>query len=258
MWSQVDSCDRLWVLDTGKVGDDQVCPPQLLSFSLRTNKILSQYKFPNDHVKSDSLFVTPVVDVRDGRVGDKCRNTFVYVADVTEFALIVYDLQNSRSWRISNKLFFPYPPYGTYHIAGHTFDLMDGILGLALSPPKANGDKILYFHSLASRVESWVPTSVIRWGNRLNFARAKCTRKEVIKHACWPVPAHEMPWNLSYLWSTQFYLSDVCICRKMENEIAIDCMLFLVSYQMSSLSINHISLFFYTYNHCSVKSRKSY
>lgn len=160
----MDSCDRLWVIDTGKVEEQQVCRPQLLSFSLQTNKLLTQYKFPKDQFEENSLFVTIAVDIRDTHNSDKCRNTFVYIADVTGFGLLVYDHRNSRSWRITNNLFYPYPPHGTFNIKGDTFDLMDGILGLALSPVKHDGDRILYFHSLASRVESWVPTSTIRWG----------------------------------------------------------------------------------------------
>ncbi|KYN07653.1 PREDICTED: protein yellow-like [Cyphomyrmex costatus] len=157
---QVDSCDRLWVIDTGKLEERQICRPQLLSFSLRTNKVLSQYKFPREQFMDNSLFVTLAVDIRN--TGDKCLNTFVYIADVTAYGLLVYDHRNSRSWRITNNLFYPYPAHGTFHIKGDTFDLMDGILGLALSPMKQDGDRILYFHSLASRVESWVPTSTIR------------------------------------------------------------------------------------------------
>ncbi|XP_011638273.1 protein yellow-like [Pogonomyrmex barbatus] len=157
---QVDSCDRLWVIDTGKLEERQICRPQLLSFSLQTNKVLSQYKFPKDQFKDDSLFVTIAVDIRNG--DDKCQDTFVYIADVTGFGLLVYDHRNFRSWRITNNLFYPYPAHGTFHINGDTFDLMDGILGLALSPMKQDGDRILYFHSLASRIESWVPTSIIR------------------------------------------------------------------------------------------------
>ncbi|KAL0104718.1 hypothetical protein PUN28_016387 [Cardiocondyla obscurior] len=157
---QVDSCDRLWVIDTGRSEEQQICSPQLLAFSLRTNKIITQYKIPKNQYEHDSLFVTVAVDIRD--VGDKCRDTFIYIADVTGFGLLVYDHRNSRSWRITNNLFFPYPPYGTYNIKGDEFDLMDGVIGLALSPIKQDGDRILYFHSLASRVESWVPTSTIR------------------------------------------------------------------------------------------------
>jgi len=154
----VDSCNRLWVLDTGKLAERQICRPQLLSFSLQTNKLMSQYKFPRGQFKDESLFVTLAVDIRD----DKCNEAHIYIADVSGFGLLVYDHRNFQSWRITNKLFYPYPPHGTFHIKGDTFDLMDGILGLALSPVKENGDRILYFHSLASRVEGWVSTSVIR------------------------------------------------------------------------------------------------
>ncbi|XP_035733690.1 uncharacterized protein LOC118446767 [Vespa mandarinia] len=156
----IDKCNRLWILDTGKVGNHQICRPQLHVFSLINNRLIHQYKFPRDQFKDTSLFVTPVVDIRD--TDDKCRNTFVYVADVTGFGLLVYDHTHNRSWRIENKLFFPYPPYGTFNINGDTFDLMDGIIALALGPIRSDGDRILYFHSLASKVESWVATSTIR------------------------------------------------------------------------------------------------
>nr|ARK19905.1 yellow-like protein [Ampulex compressa] len=155
---QVDKCGRLWVLDTGKHIEEQICPPQLLVFCLKSNKLLSQYKFSQDFYKDTSIFVTPIVDTR----GPKCQDTFVYIADVAGFALIVYDHNTGSAWKIVNNLFYPYPTDGTFHIHGDTFDLMDGILGLALSPIKPNGDRILYFHSLASRVESWVSTSIIR------------------------------------------------------------------------------------------------
>ncbi|XP_012284346.1 protein yellow [Orussus abietinus] len=162
---QVDSCGRLWVLDTGKLEERQLCRPQLLAFSLSTNRLLKRYKFPDRLFKADSLFVTPVVDVRSHE--DKCRETFVYVADVTGFSLLVYDAQRDESWKIKNKLFYPYPPHGTFHIKNETFDLMDGILGLALGPVRADGDRVLHFHSLASATEARVLTSVIR--NRTLF-----------------------------------------------------------------------------------------
>ncbi|CAK9798071.1 Protein yellow [Anthophora quadrimaculata] len=156
---KIDHCDRLWVLDTGMIGAKRVCPPKLHVFSLRENKLITRYEFPSEQYKEDSLFVTVAIDIRE--TGEKCKDTFAYIADVAGFALIVYDFENSRSWKIVNNLFYPYPQYGTFHIKDDTFDLMDGILGLALGPI-VNGDRILYFHSLASRVEGHVSTSVIR------------------------------------------------------------------------------------------------
>lgn len=82
-----------------------------------------------------------MVNVKDPPPG-KCQNTVVYVTDVTGFALLVFDLKAKKSWRVTNKLLFPHPTYGTYVIAGETFDLMDGPLGLSLSPQGSSLAKI--------------------------------------------------------------------------------------------------------------------
>lgn len=148
----------MWVVDSGQLGGIQICAPQLLSFSLNTDKLLSRYRFKAEDYYSDSIFANPVVDVR----GNNCKDTFVYVADAGGYGLVVYDHQNMRSWRVDNKLFFPYPEGGTFSINGYEFDMMDGVLGMALSPLTPRGDKILYFHSLSSIIESYVLTSVIR------------------------------------------------------------------------------------------------
>lgn len=106
-------------------------------FNLDDDQVVQQYKFPQTQYKSSSsLFITPIVDVRDATPGtaNTCPNTMVYIADVTGFGLIVYDLQQNRSWRIQNKFFYPNPHFGTFTIAGESFDLMDGIFGLAVSP----------------------------------------------------------------------------------------------------------------------------
>ncbi|XP_074115399.1 major royal jelly protein 8-like isoform X2 [Cotesia typhae] len=154
---KIDECGRLWVLDTGKLEDERKCPPQLFIFDLSTDRLISRYQFPESILKPESLLITPIIDIRR-----QCSDTFVYIADVTEFQLIVYDFKNQNSWNIQNRLFYPYPEYATFTIAGESFDLMDGIFGLALGPLAINGDRMLYFHSLASVIESYVPTSIIR------------------------------------------------------------------------------------------------
>lgn len=45
-----------------------------------------------------------VLDVADPPPLGKCKDTKVYIADVTGFALIVYDALNGISWKITNKL----------------------------------------------------------------------------------------------------------------------------------------------------------
>ncbi|XP_053607197.1 protein yellow-like isoform X1 [Plodia interpunctella] len=156
----IDECNRLWVMDTGKIGDTQYCPPKLLAFDLNTDNLIYQHVVNASSYIQNSLFITPVVDIRrNGR--QDCSDTFVYVADVSGFGLLVVDVLRDRSWRVTHKLFFPFPSHGTFTIDGESFDLMDGVLGMALSPHRS-GDRFLYFHALASTTENVVRASVIR------------------------------------------------------------------------------------------------
>ncbi|CAG9584628.1 unnamed protein product [Danaus chrysippus] len=157
----IDSCQRLWVMDAGKIGDDQVCPPQLLAFDLNSDQLIYRHKVPSKNYIASSLFITPVVDVRGSGPND-CADTFVYVADVSGFGLLVVDVARDRSWRVTHRYFFPYPSHGSFTIDGESFDLMDGVLGMALSPYMPGADRFLYFHSLASTTENVVRTSVLR------------------------------------------------------------------------------------------------
>ncbi|XP_047529878.1 major royal jelly protein 1-like isoform X1 [Vanessa atalanta] len=154
----IDKCDRLWVMDSGKIGEKAVCPPQLLAFDLKTDQLVYKHRPNPSSYIATSLFITPVVDVR----GHDCSDTFVYVADVSGFGLLVVDVINDRSWRVTHRLMYPYPSHGTFTIDGESFDLMDGVLGMALSPYKPGLDRYLYFHALASTSENVVRTSVLR------------------------------------------------------------------------------------------------
>lgn len=179
----IDQCNRLWVLDTGRIGLTVYCAPQLVVFNLENDQVIQRYRFPEGVYRPGlSLLITPIVDVRDPLPGS-CSNTMVYIADVQGFAIIVYDFQRSTSWRVQNKLFYPYPNFGTHTIAGESFDLMDGVLALSLSAhpsqqtPRAYSgfygnnliggqvvsqqDRHLYFHALASGTEGAVPLRVL-------------------------------------------------------------------------------------------------
>ncbi|KAJ2946022.1 hypothetical protein O0L34_g4942 [Tuta absoluta] len=156
-----DDCNRLWAMDSGKIGEQQLCPPQLVAFDLSTDQVVFRHKFDQSVYGTQSLFVTPVVDVRPASPGD-CSDTFVYVADATGFGLVVVDVANNRSWRVINKFFYPYPSRGNFSVDGVNFDLMDGLMGMALSPLGNGLNRVLYFHALASTTENTVLTSILR------------------------------------------------------------------------------------------------
>lgn len=168
---QVDQCGRLWVADSGNVDilsgqRRRICQPQLLVFDLKNNELLLRYRIPDSVLRPHSILTTVVTDILD--VNGRCRDAFAYLADVTGFGLIVVDARREKSWRVVSNYFYPYPLRGHFKINNVEFDLMDGVLGLALSPPQNDkNDKTLYFHGLASVRESWVSAALLR--NESNF-----------------------------------------------------------------------------------------
>ncbi|CAD7090714.1 unnamed protein product [Hermetia illucens] len=156
----IDECERLWIIDTGRIGDVQSCIPQLLAFDLRNDTLIHRYRFPQSQYGTGvSLFATPIVDVRSSSQG--CRKTMVYIADIDYHGLVVYDYEENTSWRIENKLMYPNPDWGTFTIAGQSFDLMDGLVGLALTPQSSGRERYLYFHAMAGEVENRVLLSLV-------------------------------------------------------------------------------------------------
>ncbi|XP_026317822.1 protein yellow-like [Hyposmocoma kahamanoa] len=156
--TMIDECNRLWMLDTGKIGSKQYCPPQLLAFNLNDDSLIYRYRLNQTDYTAQSSFYTVVTDVKPGDCGD----AYVYIADVTGPALVVVDVAKNRSWRLTHRLFYPFPSRGNFTVDGESFDLMDGILGMALTPRGRNRDRLLYFHALSSTTENIVRTSVLK------------------------------------------------------------------------------------------------
>ena len=158
-----DACGRLWVLDSGVTDvastTKQTCPPQLLIFDLRSDELILRYRLPDDQVKQDSLFTNIVIDIREG----KCDDAYAYISDVWRNGLLVYSIQQDRSWRIVHHLFYPDPLAARYNLHSLTWRWTDGIFGLALSPvDHESRDRTLLFHPMSSFREFAVPVSFIR------------------------------------------------------------------------------------------------
>lgn len=159
----IDKCGLLWIIDTGVINGffapTRSCRPKILIYDLKNqDTLIERYEFPTGVYLDRSGFTTTVTDSRS----DNCRDSIAYIADLSGNGLVVFDLYQRASWRIDHNFFYAFPRFGTFTIAGQSFDLMDGIFGLALGPIQPSGDRTLYFHSLASIRESWVATSAIR------------------------------------------------------------------------------------------------
>lgn len=168
---RLDRCDRLWVLDSGIVDSlvtfDVVCPPKLLIFDSRTDELIRIVTFPPEILRRNTLLTNLVIDEVGGGadlgLSSDCDNVFAYISDSVNPALIVYDARKDAAWRITNPYMFPDPDFGTYRVAGESFTLMDGIIGIALSAPSMP-HKQLYFQPFASNRIFTIPTAVLKAG----------------------------------------------------------------------------------------------
>ncbi|KAJ0179815.1 hypothetical protein K1T71_004406 [Dendrolimus kikuchii] len=158
----VDACDRLWVMDSGLAdilgSPHQIAGPSLVIFDLNTDQLLHRYFFKLSDMKEDSFFANVVVDVDK----DTCDNAFAYVPDLGAYGVVVYSLKQDDSWRVSHHYFHFEPLAGAYNVAGIKFQWTDGVFGLALSEPRENGFRTMFFHAFSSTKEFCVSTELLR------------------------------------------------------------------------------------------------
>lgn len=189
----VDKCDRLWVMDTGTTNIissiQQLCPPKLMVFDLKTNTLLRKYILPTTQVFEGSLFSNIATELVED-----CDHAFVYVNDVFRYGLIVYDYFKNTSYRLTHPYMYPEPLQSTYILDNLKFRWVDGIFGMAISPELrgkykrhpyeyyhynvhhyngTNVDKTIrddqrymYFHSMSSNRHYYISTTDLRNSSR--------------------------------------------------------------------------------------------
>ncbi|KAJ8923457.1 hypothetical protein NQ315_002016 [Exocentrus adspersus] len=169
---RADSCNRLWVLDSGVTSslDDftRVCNPKLVIFDLRTDRIVRSIIFPREVLRPSSLLTNLIIDES---VQGRCDSAFVYMSDTAAPGLVVYDGVKDQAWRIMHPSFFPDPDFSNYNVDDESFTLMDGIVGLAHSPNLAT----LYFQPLATDRLFSVPTTALTKGPPVEFEETPVT-----------------------------------------------------------------------------------
>lgn len=94
----MDGTDILWVLDTGVIytleeEPVQSCSPKVMAFNVKNGKLIKTITFDGLVSKSSRLQYLAVDYGRDGRA-------FVYVSDASARAIIVYDVQANKGYRV--------------------------------------------------------------------------------------------------------------------------------------------------------------
>ncbi|EFN61808.1 Major royal jelly protein 1 [Camponotus floridanus] len=164
----IDRCNRLWVLDNGRIENKVICPAQLLVFDLATNALIKRVKIPNNLSQNSltkmGLLVTIVLET----YGPHCAHTTAYMADVLGYGLIIYDSDSEKIWRLESEVFYPDSNFANYTIRGESFQLHDGILGMAKHPYAP----VLYFRSMSSRDINSARTTDLknsRYGTKVHY-----------------------------------------------------------------------------------------
>ncbi|KAJ3647686.1 hypothetical protein Zmor_019550 [Zophobas morio] len=158
---RADKCGRLWVLDTGEediLGEAKIHQPTtLLIYDLSTNTLMRKYQIPENQTSKDSFFANIAVEDHN------CSNSFAYLGDLGDHpAIVVYSWKNNTSWKVKHHYFHIDPLMCDFSVTGIDFRWNDGIFGMALSKPDAEGYSTLYFHPMSSAHEFAVSTKYLR------------------------------------------------------------------------------------------------
>lgn len=165
---RIDSCNNLWVLDSGVIDSldefTRVCQPKLVVFNLFSDRILRIIYLPNGVLRPYTLLTNLVIDES---IQGRCESSFVYMTDTAAPGLIVYDGLRDTAWRFTHPTMYPDPNFSDYNINGESFTLMDGVVGITHSPKLAT----VYYQPLATDRIFSVATSELVKGPPGEFER---------------------------------------------------------------------------------------
>lgn len=160
---RADSCDRLWVMDTGNIDSvtqpKQQTPPTIFIFDLKTDKLLLAYPLKEKtDFHENSYFPNIIVDVTSAN----CDHAYAYLPDVGTYSVVVYNLRTNETHSITHNYFHFDPLSGDFFSNNIHFQWQDGIFGMALSPIDRDGFRLVYFHPLASTMEFAVSSKYLQ------------------------------------------------------------------------------------------------
>ncbi|XP_046467781.1 major royal jelly protein 1-like [Neodiprion pinetum] len=149
---RVDQCNRLWIVDSGKIGNDQVSPARILIFDPATDELLERIEIPDElsHNPNDTSKGKLELQAVETE-GDTCEKTWVYIGDLEGWGLLIYN--GSDIWRIDNdELFAPQEEYTTFSLNDKNVTLNTGVASMLILPDGFFREKSTIFKPMASEV----------------------------------------------------------------------------------------------------------
>lgn len=126
----IDQCNRLWVLDSGKIINQRVCPAQLIAFDLTFNIPVYQRTIPDDIASgtSGNGQLDSFIIVNDLNPCLFIDQTVIYLTDASGYAMVVCTFLGCR--RITSDSFLPTPAAELVTVAGQSYVINDGVNNL--------------------------------------------------------------------------------------------------------------------------------
>uniref|UniRef100_F6K8S4 42.2 kDa salivary yellow-related protein n=1 Tax=Phlebotomus sergenti TaxID=85759 RepID=F6K8S4_9DIPT len=149
----IDDCRRLWILDVGIVqspSEQKKYPiknPALIAYDLTKQNYpeIHRYELTGEVAKTPLGYGGFAVDVINPKTGCGHRDeTYVYIANFVENAIIVYDMQKRDAWNFKDDSFKP-EGTSTFTHNGKEHTIQAGIFGIALGDRNKEGHRPAYY-----------------------------------------------------------------------------------------------------------------
>ena len=144
----------LWTVDVGTVNGVPVCPAKLVVIDTKTGKFIRRTNFPREVFDQRTGFLNNIaLDYVNG------VPRYVYIADILEYKLIVYDFVKDKSWVFQHRPSMTFETCGSRIAVGNRIlRSKGGINKLTITPDS----KYLYYSPVAGFSVYQIPTFVLR------------------------------------------------------------------------------------------------
>ncbi|XP_012269409.2 major royal jelly protein 1-like [Athalia rosae] len=145
----MDDCNRIWVVDSGKVKNSQVCPPQILAFDADTDELVEKVRIPWKLAHSSKNRRRGRLEVQFVETKDSCSKTWVYIGDPEGYGMVIWDGEDI--WRLENdEIYGPDNTATTFNVDGQEFDQELGASIFVIVPPGLLHEDYMLLRPLSS------------------------------------------------------------------------------------------------------------
>lgn len=119
--------------------------PSIWLIDLKTDTVLIRHEISSSIANNGYGFASLTIDV----IG--CDdNTFAYLPDLQYSQIVVYNLNENRSYKVEHNYFHMHPFEGDYNVDGLRFSWNDAIFSIALGTrDKSSSFRSAYFHPMS-------------------------------------------------------------------------------------------------------------